>query len=46
MIAAISSLKPPETFFIALDCAAPPTRETDIPLIAGRIPALNNPDSR
>ena len=42
-----SSLNLPATFLIALVCAAPPTRDTEIPaLIAGLIPALNNEDSR
>ena len=37
----------PATFFIALTCAAPPTRETEIPtLIAGRTPGLNRSVSR
>src|SRR3954454_10017870 len=37
----------PATDFIALICAEPPTRETEIPtLIAGRTPELNRPVSR
>src|SRR3546814_20768370 len=44
---ASSSLIEPDTFFIALVCAADPTRLTDRPtLIAGRIPALNRLVSR
>jgi hypothetical protein len=32
---------------MALICAAPPTRDTDMPaLIAGRVPALNRSASR
>ena len=42
-----SSRSDPETFFIALICAAPPTRDTEMPtLIAGRTPWLNRSDSR
>ena len=37
----------PATSFIALICAAPPTRETETPtLMAGRTPWLNRSDSR
>ena len=37
----------PATVLIALICAAPPTRETEMPtLMAGRTPALNRSDSR
>jgi len=37
----------PATFFIALICAAPPTRLTDTPtLIAGRTPEKNSSGSR
>src|SRR3546814_17578160 len=44
---ASSSLIEPDTFFIALVCAAEPTRLTDRPtLIAGRMPALNRLVSR
>jgi len=40
-------LRPPATFFIALICASPPTRDTDRPtLMAGRTPALNRSVSR
>ena len=42
-----SIFKVPATFFIALICAAPPTRETEIPTsIAGRNPSLNKSVSR
>ena len=42
-----SSRSEPETCFIALIWAAPPTRETEMPtLIAGRTPWLNRSDSR
>ena len=38
---------PPDKPLITLVCAAPPTRETEIPaLIAGRIPALNSEVSK
>ncbi len=38
---------PPPSFLITLVCAAPPTRDTEIPaLIAGRIPALKRSVSR
>ena len=44
---ASSSLIEPETFFIALVCAAEPTRLTDRPtLIAGRMPWKNRSVSR
>ena len=44
---ASSSLIEPDTFFIALVCAAEPTRDTDRPtLIAGRMPAKNRSVSR
>ena len=37
----------PETFFIALICAAPPTRDTETPTsMAGRWLALNRSDCR
>ena len=37
----------PATFFIALVCAAEPTRETEMPMfMAGRWPALNRSVSR
>ena len=42
-----ASLSPPATFFIALICASPPTRDTDRPtLMAGRTPELNRSVSR
>ncbi len=42
-----SSFSVPETFFIALICASPPTRETEIPTsTAGRWSALNRSDCR
>ncbi len=42
-----SSRSRPATFFIALICAEPPTRETEIPtLMAGRTPWLNRSVSR
>ena len=42
-----SSRSEPETFFMALTCAAPPTRDTEMPtLMAGRTPWLNRSDSR
>ena len=42
-----SSFSRPATCFMALVCAAPPTRETEMPtLMAGRRPALNRSDSR
>ena len=44
---ASSSLSEPDTFFIALIWAAPPTRETETPTsIAGRWLALNKSDCR
>ena len=44
---ASSNLKVPETCFIALAWAAPPTRDTEIPtLIAGRIPLLKSSVSK
>ena len=44
---ASSSFKVPETFLIPLTCAAPPTRETEIPTsIAGRWLALKRSDCR
>ena len=37
----------PDTFRMALTCAAPPTRDTEIPtLTAGRTPELNRSPSR
>ncbi len=37
----------PATFFIAFGCAAPPTRDTEMPtLMAGRTPELNRSDSK
>ncbi len=42
-----ASLMPPATFFIALICASPPTRDTERPtLMAGRTPELNRSVSR
>ena len=42
-----SSFSVPETFFIALTCAAPPTRDTEMPTsTAGRWSALNRSDCR
>ena len=42
-----ASLSVPATFFIALICALPPTRDTEIPgFTAGRIPELNSSVSR
>ena len=38
---------PPDSFLTILVCAAPPTRDTEIPaLTAGRIPELNKSVSR
>ena len=46
-IAQVQVSRVPATFFIALICAFPPTRDTEIPtLIAGLTPALNKFDSR
>ena len=42
-----SSLRVPDTCFIAFTCAALPTRLTELPtLMAGRIPELNRSDSK
>jgi hypothetical protein len=42
-----SSRSEPATVFIALICASPPTRDTEMPtLSAGRTPALNRSDSK
>src|SRR5690606_41983238 len=42
-----SSFKVPDTFFIDLIWALPPTRDTEIPtLIAGRTPELNKSPSK
>ena len=44
---AIAMRRVPAIFFIALICAFPPTRETEVPtLIAGRTPAKNRSGSR
>ena len=46
-IVQVQVLDLPATCFIALICAAEPTRDTEIPtLIAGRIPALNKSPER
>jgi hypothetical protein len=38
---------PPDSFEISLVCAAPPTRDTEMPaFMAGRMPALNRSPSR
>ncbi len=38
---------PPDSFLMTFVCAAPPTRDTEMPaLIAGRMPALNRSVSR
>jgi hypothetical protein len=42
-----SSFSGPATYFIAIVCAAEPTRDTEIPMLrAGRWPALNRSVSR
>lgn len=43
----LTEAQQPATFFIALVCAAEPTRDTEIPgFTAGRIPALNKSEDR